>query len=637
MSLLAEMEKKTEERRVQWNHPILGVNLDRDARDAYFECIVFAAVADDEQVDDAERARLHKVGLSLGVPKEEVDDAIRSFLLLDGNGKVDRAAELANALRGSGVADIFLCEFSQVWTSHNHDPSDLGGIRKRLAEWMDVDYDERFFIIFDGVAAKVKTDPKAVYVLCDYLDDNVIRYLFADIFEIEKMFAEKREEEERAILPHPLKSILSDVLKSRYRNAICSAIDETSGGSPTRIQKKGIRQLSIALGVKNLEVPVETGGLTIVDGVGTALRNVAFFFCCDMARLFAVDGHASFSAMQERLLDDSMAAWKLVPEDVDFLKKYTAFLCDGKEPDAADVVNEARGTIVFPDGFIRYYTPNMKPIVLAGGDAPEGVYQIVDGHYRLETTLRVGSQTRLVIKNAVIDFAPAAQIALQDCVGEITASEFNGENTDIEGLKGKPFFSGYCKDKTVFEGCRFNGVGCRSVINSDYGSRVDIESCCFNRLCGQQDSSIIGCECSLVIKNSQWNNCCAKKHFLVADSYLINNSQWNNCCAKKHFLVADYFGKIEVIASDFVSCIAGDFLYTRYDKDVVCKACLFECCNFKRFHKYDEVAESGNATIKDNYFDKSSGDILGLFSVYLQSNCTIENLRTVRADLSNDS
>ncbi len=62
MSLLSKMKKKTEELRVQANHPILAMKVGRDVIDAYFEGIVFAAVADDEKIDEAERDYLSKVG-----------------------------------------------------------------------------------------------------------------------------------------------------------------------------------------------------------------------------------------------------------------------------------------------------------------------------------------------------------------------------------------------------------------------------------------------------------------------------------------------------------------------------------------------------------------------------------------------
>ena len=153
MSLLSKMNKKTEELRVQANHPILAMKVGRDVLDAYFEGIVFAAVADDEKIDEAEHDYLSKVGSSLGIPNEEIDEKVNSFVNVDSDGKIARAVDLARVLQGSGlVATILLCEFSLVWTSHDHDASELDGTRRQLAEWMGLegfDYDEKFFALFD--------------------------------------------------------------------------------------------------------------------------------------------------------------------------------------------------------------------------------------------------------------------------------------------------------------------------------------------------------------------------------------------------------------------------------------------------------------------------------------------------------
>lgn len=562
MSLLSKMKKTNEELRVQANHPILAMKVGRDVLDAYFEGIVFAAVADDEKIDEAEHDYLSKVGSSLGIPNEEIDEKVNSFVNVDSDGKIARAVDLARVLQGNGlVATILLCEFSLVWTSHDHDASELDGTRRLLAEWMGLegfDYDEKFFALFDEVSAKVKDDPKAVYALYDYLDDDVIRYLFADIFEIKRIFAEKRDAENRAVLPHPLKAVLDDAQKAYYLSAVRSAVNETSGNAPTKIQQKGLRHLAIALGVKDANVA--TDGKEIILTPNSAMRSLAFFRYCDMARLFAMDGRPAFSAAQKQSLEDVATSFKLVPEDVAFLKEYSAYLGNGKEPDAAEVVRDAQSKIRFPDGFIRYFTPNMKSIVLAGGDAPVGVYQIVDGHYRLEHTLNVGAQTRLVIKNAVIDFAPEAVIELSDCATEISDSTFieanaiiaNGNKKKTED-ESKPFFSGQSKHEIKFENCRFDGADCRPGITvEDDCATIEFNQCQFNRLAGYY--GIRGGR-ELTCYQSIWNDC--KAEYFIVTPY--------KSYAKQHF-----------IACDFINCVSKERFFAW--SGISIELCLFERC-----------------------------------------------------------
>ena len=600
MSLLSKMNKKTEEKRVGNNHPLLSMGMSRNLQDAYLDEIVFASFVDDEQIDESERAYLAKVGLALGIPNGEVEETINAFVAADSDGKIVRAMESAKTLAGSGLANILLCEFSLVWTSHGHDLSELDECRRRVAEWMDVkgfDYDEKFFAVFDEVSAKVKNDPTAVYALYDYLDDNVIRYLFADIFEIERIFAEKRDAENRAVLPHPLKAVLDDAQKACYLSAVRRAVNETSDNAPTKIQQKGLRHLAVALGMKDAGAATEEKEIAL--SLDSAMRSLAFFRYCDMARLFAMDGRPAFSAAQKQALEEVATSFKLVPEDVAFLKEYSAYLGNGKEPDVAEVVRAAQCSIRFPDGFIRYFTSNMKPIVLAGGDTPAGVsYQIVDGHYRLEKTLTIGEQTRLVIKNAVIDFAPEAEIVLKDrCTTEISDSTFNGEKADDTNIiNGEPFFS--VSSNVRFERCRFNGAEYRSAILYDgdyYGRIVSLESCQFNKLLGIP-RTILGC------RTGQ-----------RAGTIVCAQSQWNDCKTEGDLFIAQ---DIDFQACDFVNCTAkGCFATIKgHSGNCIIKHCMFECCNFlsdlncDNWHGVYEVYNGSiYATFESNCSDKSEG------------------------------
>ena len=114
MSLLSEMKEHTAERRVMSNHPILSLPVNRDVREAYFEMLVFASFADNGKMDDEERVQLEKVGLALGMSSAEVNEITNNFTSIDDKGKVSHAAAAADALKGSGVANLLLCEFSAM-------------------------------------------------------------------------------------------------------------------------------------------------------------------------------------------------------------------------------------------------------------------------------------------------------------------------------------------------------------------------------------------------------------------------------------------------------------------------------------------------------------------------------------------
>ena len=89
MSRLDMLKKLTVERHVRGNHPIIKMDAARNVREAYFQGLLFAAFADDGKIDEQERARLEKVGLSLDIPGNEVAQMAGDM------EKMDDAASLA--------------------------------------------------------------------------------------------------------------------------------------------------------------------------------------------------------------------------------------------------------------------------------------------------------------------------------------------------------------------------------------------------------------------------------------------------------------------------------------------------------------------------------------------------------------
>jgi len=149
MSLLEKVQKRSVECKFCGTHPILRMGLDRNVIDAYFTGLVFAVVADDEAVDEAERAKLEKIGLALNLSPDHVRGAVDEMLARDVDAKVAVAEEAAGVLRGTAVVRLFLCEWSQIWLSHDYYKDNLNEYRQKLCEWLDYEYNEKLFEKFD--------------------------------------------------------------------------------------------------------------------------------------------------------------------------------------------------------------------------------------------------------------------------------------------------------------------------------------------------------------------------------------------------------------------------------------------------------------------------------------------------------
>ena len=125
MSLLDMMKKRTVERHVGGNHPIIKMDVARNVREAYFQGLLFAAFADDGKIDEQERARLEKVGLSLEIPENEMVQMTADVEKMDEADRLALMEDVAAALKGTSAPFLFLCEFSMIWLSHEGDREKL--------------------------------------------------------------------------------------------------------------------------------------------------------------------------------------------------------------------------------------------------------------------------------------------------------------------------------------------------------------------------------------------------------------------------------------------------------------------------------------------------------------------------------
>jgi len=151
MSLLKKVQKRSEERKFTGSHPILRMGLDRNVIDAYFTGLVFAAVADDESIDAAERAKLKAIGLALNLSEEDSQGMMDEMLSRDEDGMIASAEEAVGALKGTKATQLFLCEWSQIWMTHNPSGEDLDAFRLQLCEWMGGEYAPESFKLYDSI------------------------------------------------------------------------------------------------------------------------------------------------------------------------------------------------------------------------------------------------------------------------------------------------------------------------------------------------------------------------------------------------------------------------------------------------------------------------------------------------------
>ena len=138
MSLLKRTKDKqlAAEKKLAARHAIVKLGVDRNVRDADFLGLVFAAVANDDEVDAQERTRLEALGEALELPSKDVADAIESLLAVDDDAKMAFIAECACQLSRVEVAECFLKEFEEIWKLGGGKQDEVAEFRTQLIDWM---------------------------------------------------------------------------------------------------------------------------------------------------------------------------------------------------------------------------------------------------------------------------------------------------------------------------------------------------------------------------------------------------------------------------------------------------------------------------------------------------------------------
>lgn len=181
MSLIDKLKRKNAEIKLLGSHPLLKMDERLNVRDAYFHGLVLAAYLDDGQVDNQEHAYLVKVGMGLGIEKDDADQIVAMVGGLESdNEKMALIDEIAKCFTRSKVAKLFLAEFSLVWLSHASDVDKLHEYRELLCGLLKVDPKDNLFALIELAALcpfkRQQTLPKI-----KEFDSETVEYLFSNV------------------------------------------------------------------------------------------------------------------------------------------------------------------------------------------------------------------------------------------------------------------------------------------------------------------------------------------------------------------------------------------------------------------------------------------------------------------------
>lgn len=173
-------------------HPLVKLECGRDVRDSYFAGIVFAALTDDEAIDDAERKLLLRIGSSLGLPEED-----RELIIASGSSAIEQTAksnpqhvfdlleEVAFALKEDAAFKIFVAEFVKVCAVKKFEVDQVKDmLAKYVASRSGHQMEEAPFDALCRVAVcgnEFNLDD--LFVLSGWLGEDAARYLMLDVFE----------------------------------------------------------------------------------------------------------------------------------------------------------------------------------------------------------------------------------------------------------------------------------------------------------------------------------------------------------------------------------------------------------------------------------------------------------------------
>ena len=337
---------------------------------------------------------------------------------------------------------------------------------------------------------------------------------FLDLDEIEQ------DSKDANIVSHPLKDKLAESEKAAYINAIVFAgLADDDTLSDIELEYGRTRALSLGLNaddfdeavktVQSLNGPKERKEFLFEMLAAFTDRTVAMYVLCDMAQAMASDGDLTDDACKfldslYRLLlkSDKKPDNPLTPADQKFLSAYRPFLAPGKTADASEVVQKRRlEGYEFPAGLVQFFSHDLKPVQLQGGETGPGEFRIVGGVYRLDEALTISACTHLVLHDAEIVLGSKGVINL--CGNRIDIENCSFRTLDTDGPVDDPYMIRAKLSHLNFKNCKFHGRDKRAAVSQE--GNLTLVACDGCHLLSKLP--IFSCQQKLCFENTTLTDC----------------------------------------------------------------------------------------------------------------------------------
>lgn len=158
-------------------HPLVKAGLNRDVRDAYLYGLVFAAMADDDKVDNNEKEALKDIAVSLCIPVAEVNDAIGCVMSLSDDKKFALIDECIETIKGCEIGvKLFYAQFMLLWALHEHESGELDEYFLRFVDKTGVAFPmAKRHAVLKILEGEEGVDG-AMDALADWMGDGALKY-----------------------------------------------------------------------------------------------------------------------------------------------------------------------------------------------------------------------------------------------------------------------------------------------------------------------------------------------------------------------------------------------------------------------------------------------------------------------------
>ena len=398
----------------------------------------------------------------------------------------------------------------------------------------------------------------------------------------------KQDAEDEGIVQHPLKDVLSASKKAAYVKGIVFAgfVDDDKLQND---EEKFARARALSLDmpevdfkealadVKSLSPEARSAFLKEVLGEFKDDRAASFYFVSDLALAMASDGDLTPDAVN--FLESVYSLLRLSDADCNFLSEYRVFLAPGRMAEAGALVHRVtQEHFDLPDGFVRFFTPDLNPITLKTGECLSHVLNICSAEFQLEGELIIPKTTTLVMKDAEIRFGRAGKLTLSGSKIEIRNCRFVVPSKTAEGSdqSATHFICGKDLASLELSGCTFDGAMERGAVATD-GTLI-IKECVFCNL--KSEEPTVSAKEQFTCTLSEFKNCQCTKHAIISvnQNVSVTICRFERCKACSWLdMKKDYPSDFNVRNNLFDRCYAScDFCYVT--EKTTAEHALYRCC-----------------------------------------------------------